>query len=64
MPKLKSADVRCDRCTSVMIEITLTVSERPVTMRSCSQCDRRSWTADGEPLGLGVVLEQIGATRR
>jgi hypothetical protein len=47
-----------------MVEITLTVGEGNVVMRSCSRCDRRSWISDGEPVELDGVLDQIGGTRK
>jgi hypothetical protein len=30
--------------------VAITVEERIVLMRSCNRCDRRWWTADGEPV--------------
>ena len=62
--KRRAPQTRCDRCGNTQVEISLTIAERPVTMRSCSRCDRRSWSSEGESLGLGGVLDQIGATRR
>ena len=56
--------VRCERCQTTMVEITLTVGEGNVVMRSCSRCDRRSWISDGEPVELDGVLDQIGGTRK
>jgi hypothetical protein len=62
--KKKGPEVRCERCRNTLVEISLTIGERPVTMRSCARCDRRSWSSEGESLALGGVLDRIGATRR
>jgi hypothetical protein len=64
MRKHKGPDVRCERCQNVMVAISLTVAERPLVMHSCSRCDRRSWSSEGQSLALGGVLDRIGATRR
>ncbi|HUR17705.1 MAG TPA: hypothetical protein VMZ51_02060 [Acidimicrobiales bacterium] len=53
----------CTRCkTTRVVEIVVTIGDRPVRMRSCSLCDTRSWESDGEDLGLRRVLEM--ATKR
>ncbi len=53
----------CARCkVSRVVEIAVTIGERPVRMRSCSQCDTRWWESEGEDLSLPRVLEL--ATRR
>ena len=57
-------ETRCDRCGNAQVEISLTIAERQITMRSCSRCDRRSWSSGGESVGLGGVLDHIGSTRR
>jgi hypothetical protein len=62
--KTKAPEVRCERCQTALVEISITIAERPVTMRSCSRCDRRSWSSEGKSVPLGGVLDQIGATRR
>ena len=64
MPKQKGPAVRCERCRNALVEISLTIADRPVIMRSCSRCDRRSWSSEGESLALTGVLDKIGATRR
>ena len=60
----KGPEVRCERCRNALVEISLTIAERPLVMRSCSRCDRRSWSSEGESLPLGGVLDRIGTTRR
>lgn len=48
----------CPRCKKWgLVEITLTLASRPVTMRNCSHCNSRSWHSDGEVLRLPGVLE-------
>lgn len=50
--------MRCPRCKrSNLVEINLTVADRPLTMRSCSECDSRWWHSDGETLHLPGVLD-------
>ena len=47
----------CPNCkASTLVEIALTVGRRPVTMRSCSGCDTRSWDSEGRSLHLEGVL--------
>jgi transcriptional regulator NrdR family protein len=56
--------VRCEQCGSSVVEIRMTVAGgATVRMRSCARCDRRFWVADGEPVELGDLLEQISPTR-
>lgn len=53
----------CSRCkTTPVVEIAVTIGERPVRMRSCSHCDTRWWESEGEALALPRVLEM--ATKR
>lgn len=53
-----STEMTCSRCkTSRVVEITVTIAERPVRMRSCSYCDTRWWDSEGESLPLPRVLE-------
>ena len=48
----------CPRCNKRgLVEITLTIGARAVTMRNCSTCDTRSWHSEGETLNLPHVLE-------
>lgn len=50
--------MKCSRChSSRLVEISVTISERPIRMRSCSTCDARWWDAEGEGVSLGRVLE-------
>jgi hypothetical protein len=53
---------RCSGCGRAYVEISLEVGGRPMTMRSCSNCDTRQWfTPDGET-ALDGVLADISAT--
>ncbi|MEO7837551.1 MAG: hypothetical protein ABIS21_07930 [Acidimicrobiales bacterium] len=53
----------CARCkVAQVVEIAVTIGERPVRMRSCSHCDTRWWDSEGENLSLPGVVEL--ATRR
>ena len=50
--------MRCPDCKrTYLVEITLTVAEQPLVMRSCSSCDRRWWHREGETLHLPGVLD-------
>ena len=47
----------CPKCKkSGLVEITLNIATRPVTMRNCSSCDSRWWQSEGESLRLPSVL--------
>jgi hypothetical protein len=56
--------VECPSCSSNrLVEIDITLQERRVTMHSCSRCETRWWDQEGEPVGLGHVLE-LATVRR
>lgn len=38
----------CPVCGASLVTVVMHAGERPVTMRSCSNCDRRWWTVDGQ----------------
>jgi DNA polymerase III alpha subunit (gram-positive type) len=49
--------MRCPRCkVSQLVEISVHMAGRDVTMRSCSRCDTRWWDSEGERLELPGVL--------
>lgn len=50
---------RCPRCHRTLVRITLEVSGRSMTMRSCSRCDTREWEAAEGPVALAGVLEDL-----
>jgi transposase-like protein len=54
--------MRCPFCgESQLVEIHLTAQGRRVSMHSCPSCERRWWDSAEGPLGLGAVLEAVGA---
>jgi len=54
--------MRCPICRSTtLVAIGLQLRGEQVTMRSCSQCDRRWWERNGEALPLPSVLELVAA---
>jgi hypothetical protein len=58
------ASSRCERCGGSLVSITLTVGGELRTMCSCSQCDHRTWLADGRRIGLDGVLSDLRRTGR
>ena len=60
---LPTAPARCDRCAAPVVEITLAHGSSTMTMRSCSVCDTRSWSTDGEALGFDTVLAAVAPRR-
>lgn len=59
-----AAVMACERCGGSLVSITFTINGEVRTMRSCSKCDHRTWLADGAPIELGGVLEEISHERR
>jgi hypothetical protein len=55
---------RCSGCSGPLVEITLTMDGEPVTMRSCSSCDRRSWHRGGHQVELTGLIGGLPAQRR
>lgn len=54
--------MRCPFCgDSQLVEIHLKAQGRAVTMHSCPSCEQRWWDSEGGPIGLGAVLEAVGA---
>lgn len=48
----------CPKCKkSGLVEISLKIAARSVTMQNCSSCDSRWWTSEGESLHLPGILE-------
>ncbi|HEX2699633.1 MAG TPA: hypothetical protein VHM89_05440 [Acidimicrobiales bacterium] len=47
----------CPKCKkSGLVEISLRIADRPVTMQNCSSCDSRWWRSGDESLRLPGVL--------
>jgi transcription elongation factor Elf1 len=40
-----------------LVEISVTLKERKVTLHSCSECDTKWWSSAGQRLPLYSVLE-------
>lgn len=49
----------CARCGAALVVISLASAVGSRELRSCSKCDTRSWSADGEPIGLDGVLADL-----
>jgi len=54
----------CSSCHRVLVEIELETPGAPVTLRCCSDCDRREWLVDGRSTGLDAALKQLATTAR
>jgi hypothetical protein len=53
----------CDGCGDLLTEINLLIDGENLTMRSCSQCDTRSWHRGDDEVELAGVLADLSATR-
>ena len=51
----------CPSCAEELVEIELVIDGAPLTMRSCSTCDRRSWHRGDESVALGGVLADLSS---
>lgn len=60
---LPTAPARCDRCAAPVVEISLSRGDSKMTMRSCSACDTRRWSSDGELLAFDSVLAAVAPSR-
>ena len=56
--------LRCPRCNAPYVEITVTLGGTNATMRSCSECDQRTWVTDGRPADLHGVLSDLSVEPR
>jgi hypothetical protein len=56
------AQQRCPGCGREFVEIGLEVGGRPLTMRSCSNCDTRQWFGPDGEQALDGVLSHISAS--
>ncbi|MFN8050818.1 MAG: hypothetical protein U0Q22_05255 [Acidimicrobiales bacterium] len=45
-----------------MVEINLLIDGEELTMRSCSNCDNRSWHRGGAPVELGGILADLSSS--
>jgi uncharacterized Zn finger protein (UPF0148 family) len=51
----------CPGCGTPLVVVVMHAGERAVTMRSCTRCDRRWWTVDGEAADPTEVLAKRSA---
>jgi hypothetical protein len=58
---LPRASARCEKCDAPVVEISLARGDSTMTMRSCSACDTRRWSSDGEALAFDSVLAAVGS---
>lgn len=50
---------KCERCTRLMVAITLDIDSEKRTLRSCSHCDIREWEAADTSTSLQGVLKKL-----
>ena len=55
---------RCPRCQNPYVVITITLGGSKATMHSCSECDRRIWSTEGEAVELDGVLADLSVDSR
>jgi endogenous inhibitor of DNA gyrase (YacG/DUF329 family) len=52
---------KCRTCGETVVEIELLLDGEPLTMRSCSACDTRSWHRGADEIALGGVLTDLSS---
>lgn len=52
----------CVGCGQVVVEINLLIDGEDLTMRSCSNCDHRSWHRGGTQVDLGGILADLSSS--
>lgn len=52
---------RCVDCDTELVEIKLLIDGQDLLMRSCSECDRRSWHQGDDDVQLHGVLADLSA---
>jgi len=55
-------EVACSGCGQSVVEINLLIDGEELTMRSCSNCDTRSWHRGGAPVQLGGILADLSSS--
>ena len=61
-PATRTPEVRCAGCGEAVVEINLLIDGEELTMRSCSNCDNRSWHRGGAPVQLGGILADLSSS--
>jgi hypothetical protein len=61
-PAAKAPEVPCAGCGESVVEINLLIDGEELTMRSCSNCDNRSWHRGGAPVELGGILADLSSS--
>ena len=61
-PAAKPPEIRCAGCGESVVEINLLIDGEELTMRSCSNCDNRSWHRGGAPVQLGGILADLSSS--
>jgi hypothetical protein len=51
----------CEVCSHEVVEIGLNVDGSRLVMRSCSVCDTRTWSRDGDGVALDGVLHDLSS---
>ena len=54
---------KCPHCGRTLVTLETDLGGETVTMRSCSACDTRTWTRNGEPVDLRDVLDLTESQR-
>jgi len=57
----RATDARCAACGQGVVEVNMLIDGREIDMRSCSNCERRSWHVGGVPMALGEILACLSA---
>jgi hypothetical protein len=50
----------CEKCTSAdLVTVQLAINGEPVTFDHCRRCEHRTWSANGDKVGLSDVLDRV-----
>jgi hypothetical protein len=53
----------CERCERPVVVIQMELTGTEAAMRSCTYCDTRRWSLDGNTVGLDDVLAAVPSRR-
>lgn len=51
---------RCATCGHQAVAISMHVDGTDLVMRSCDNCDTRTWALGGAPIELDTALDEVG----